>query len=235
MSNFFIQRFRMTTLFLLAVFVLGACATTYNGEMRGEAMTEKEMKPTSATEAADLRVTLNALLQEHVYLAAAATDAFLNGNMEEFQAAAAALDANSVDIAKANGAAYGPEAEEAFLPLWRKHIGLVIDYTTGLATNDPTKQEKAVNNLVAYTQEFGAFLNSATPSLPADAVAQLVKDHVLTLKTVIDAQAADDYITAYTALREAASHMQMITDTHIEAVVRQFPEKFAQPVSKLGK
>ena len=196
---------------------------------------EKGMKPTSATEAADLRVALNALLQEHVYLATAATNAALNGNIEEFQAAAAALDENSVDLADANGAAYGTEAEEAFLPLWRKHIGFVVNYTTGLATNDTTKQEKAVNDLVAYTQEFGAFLNSATPSLPADAVAQLVKDHVLTLKTVIDAQAAGDYTTAYTALREAASHMQMIADAHIEAVVQQFPEKFAQPVSKLDK
>ncbi len=89
--------------------------------------------PTSATPAAGLRVGLNALLSEHVYLAAAATNAALAGRQPEFEAAAAALDANSVDVAKAIGSVYGPDAEKAFLPLWRKHIGMVVDYTVGKA------------------------------------------------------------------------------------------------------
>src|SRR5581483_3522810 len=90
----------------------------------------------------------------------------------------------------ANGSVYGPNAEKAFLPLWRRHIGFFVDYTTGVATKDKAKQEKAVNDLLAYTKEFGAFLHSASPSLPADAVAELVKEHVLTLKAVVDDQAA---------------------------------------------
>ncbi|HEX3036462.1 MAG TPA: hypothetical protein VHT73_15300 [Thermodesulfobacteriota bacterium] len=229
MSNFFIQRFRVTTLLLLAVFVLGSCATTQKDETEGKAMMEKEMKPTSLTKAADLRVALNALLQEHVYLAAALTNAALNGNTEEFQAAATVLDGNSIDLARANGAAYGTEAEEAFLPLWRKHIGFFVEYTTGVATNDTAKQEKAVNDLVAYTQEFGAFLNSATPSLPAEAVAQLVKQHALSLKAVVDARAANNADDAYTGLREAAAHMQLIADAHSGALAQQFPYKFPGP------
>ena len=40
--------------------------------------------------------------------------------------------------------------------------------------------------------DFGAFLASANPNLPKDVVAGLVKDHILTLKPVIDAQAAGD-------------------------------------------
>src|SRR5262245_5866525 len=92
--------------------------------------------PTSSTPAAGLRVGLNALLSEHVYLAAAATNAALGGRQPEFEAAAAALDANSVDVAKAIGSVYGVEAEQAFLPLWRKHIGMVVDYTVGAATGD---------------------------------------------------------------------------------------------------
>src|SRR2546430_2406058 len=67
---------------------------------------------TSATKAADLRTGLNALLGEHVYLASAATNAALGGRQAEFEAAAAALDANSVDIAKAIGSVYGADAED---------------------------------------------------------------------------------------------------------------------------
>lgn len=173
-----------------------------------------------------MRVALNRLLMEHVVLAAAATGAALGKREAEFQAAAAALDANSVDLAKAVGSVYGADAEKAFLPLWRKHIGFVVDYTTGLAAKDKAKQEKAVADLLAYTQEFGAFLNSANPNLPKDVVASLVKEHILTLKAVIDAQAAGDANKAYMGLREAAAHMQKIADALAEAIVKQFPDKF---------
>ena len=182
--------------------------------------------PTSATPAAGLRVGLNALLSEHVYLAAAATNAALGGRQAEFEAAAAALDANSVDVARAIGSVYGPDAEQAFLPLWRKHIGMVVEYTVGAATGDRARQEKAVNDLVGYTQDFGAFLSGANPNLPKAVVADLVKHHVLTLKAVIDAQAAKDQDRIYTALRTGAGHMQMIADPLAEAIVQQFPDRF---------
>jgi hypothetical protein len=178
------------------------------------------------TPAAELRSGLNALLSEHVILAAAATGATLGGRSAEFQAAAGALDANSIDLAKAIGSVYGLDAEQAFLPLWRKHIGFAVDYTQGVATQDRAKQNKAVAQLVQYTQDFGAFLSSVNPNLPKPVIADLVKTHVLTLKDVIDAQAARDPVKAYTALRTAASHMHMIADPLAGAIVKQFPVKF---------
>jgi hypothetical protein len=181
---------------------------------------------TSATQAASLRTTLNALFAEHVVLAGAATGAALGGREAEFKAAAGALDANSVAIAQAIGSVYGKDAEAAFLPLWRKHIGFVVDYTVGVAGSDRAKQDKAVNELVAYTQDFGAFLASANPNLPKAVVADLVKHHVVTLKTVIDAQAAKDPARAYTAARTAAGHMQQIADPLAEAIVKQFPDRY---------
>ncbi len=186
--------------------------------------------PTSSTTsspASDLRTALNSLLQEHVYLAAAATGSALGGRQSEFQAAAGALDANSVALSKAIGSVYGSDAETAFLALWRKHIGFVVDYTTGVATKDRNKQNQAVNALVGYTKDFGAFLSSANPNLTTDAVAGLVKDHVLTLKDVIDAQAAVNPAKAYAAARTAAAHMAMIADPLADAIVKQFPSRFS--------
>jgi len=58
--------------------------------------------------------------------------------------------------------------------LWRKHIGMVVDYTVGVAANDKAKQDKAVAELIGYTQDFGAFLQSANPNLPKSVVADLV-------------------------------------------------------------
>jgi hypothetical protein len=181
----------------------------------------------SGAKSADLRVALNNALREHVVLAAFATNAALGGRTPEFQAAAGALDANSVDISKAIGSVYGKPAEDAFLPLWRKHIGMFVDYTTGVATKDAAKQKKAVDDLMGYTQDFGAFLNSANPNLPKNVVADLVKAHAASLKEVVDAQGAGDQAKAFAGLRKAAAHMQHIADPLAGAIVKQFPQKFA--------
>lgn len=202
------------------------CSQTTGMPMGGSAMAAPAMT-TSSTKAAGLRSGLNNLLQEHVYLAAAATGAALGGRDAEFKAAAAALDQNSVAIGKAIGSVYGIDAERAFLPLWRRHIGFAVDYTVGVATSDRAKADKAVSDLIGYTEDFGAFLASANPNLPKKVVADLVKHHVVTLKDVIDAQASKDPAKAYVAVRTAAGHMSMIADPLAEAIVKQFPDKFA--------
>lgn len=212
----------MTTLTALG----GCSADMMRGSGTSSSAAMASPAGTSATPAAALRTSLNALLSEHVYLAAAATGAALGGRTAEFQAAAGALDANSVAIGRAIGSVYGPDAEKAFLPLWRRHIGFAVDYTTALAAKDQARQDKAVSELVGYTQDFGAFLASANPHLPKAVVADLVKHHVVTLKEVIDAQASMDAGRAYAALRTAAGHMQMIADPLAEAIVKQFPDRF---------
>lgn len=212
------KRFLLAILPALAILGLAACGTA--------ATPVPPPPPTSATKAAELRSALNLLLAEHIVLATNATGAALGGRDAEFKAAATALDANSVDLSKAVGSVYGANAETAFLALWRTHIGFAVDYTTGVATKDKAKQDKAVADLLGYTTGFGAFLNSASPSLPKDTVADLVKTHILTLKDVIDAQAANDPAKAMTALRKAYGHMRFICDPLAEAIVKQFPDKF---------
>jgi hypothetical protein len=226
-----IKTFARLTGVAAIVALLGVgCSSTMSHQMTSTAMAAAPQSAGAtamATPATELRTGLNALLSEHVLLAAAATGAALGGRNAEFQAAAGALDANSVDISKAIGSVYGADAEKAFLPLWRKHIGFAVDYTMGVATKDKAKQNKAVADLVQYTQDFGAFLSSANPNLPKNVVADLVKTHVLTLKDVIDAQAAGDPVKAYTALRTAAGHMAMIANPLADAIVKQFPAKYS--------
>ena len=57
-------------------------------------------------------------------------------------------------------------------------------------------------------------------------MADLVKHHVLTLKSVIDAQAAKDHAKVYARARTAAGHMQLIADPLAEAIVKQFPDRY---------
>ena len=207
--------YKRFSLFIIAAFVwIGASA----------AIPAQAAHPQITT--SDLRALLSSQLGEHVVLAASATNAALHGRDAEFKAAADALDTNSVDLSQSIGSVYGTDAAQAFLPLWRKHIGFFVDYTQGVAAKDQAKQDQAISDLTQYAQDFGAFLNSANPNLPKETVANLLKPHVATLVSVINAQATDDYAKAYPALRDSYAHMSMIADPLANAIVQQFPDKF---------
>jgi hypothetical protein len=190
-------------------------------------MASDHAMPAMSVSSSDLRVGLNNLLAEHAELGLAATNAALGGRSVEFKAAAGALDANSVALSQAIGSVYGDGAGQAFLALWRKHIGFIVDYTTALAKKDEKMQDKAVNDLLGYSKDFAAFVNAANPNLPVDVVTDLVKSHVVGFKAAIDAQAKGDWTTAYAKTREAAAHMQMIADPLAGAIAKQFPDKYA--------
>ena len=110
-----------TTTLLLGT--VAFAAPSANAQMAAGHMLEQPM----ATSGSDLRVALNNLMAEHAQLGLAATAAALGGRSGEFQAAAAALDANSVSLSQAIGSVYGQGAQDAFLALWRKHIGFIVD------------------------------------------------------------------------------------------------------------
>jgi hypothetical protein len=212
----------LLTTAIAAGFLAGAPAlASHHEEMKAQ-----KSAMMSETSASDLRVSLTQLLGEHALLASAATGAALGGRTAEFEAAAAALDANSVDLSNAIGSVYGKGAEDAFLPLWRTHIGFFVDYTMSSAKKDAAGKKKAVADLMGYAEDFGAFLNSANPNLPKDAVAGLVREHVKTLAAVVDAQAKGDLKAAYMAERTAFMHMQHISDALASAIAAQFPDRF---------
>ena len=175
--------------------------------------------------AAGLRVALNRLLGEHVLLAASATNAALDGRTADFESAAAELDNNSVDLTSAISAVYGEEAGASFLEQWREHIGFFVDYTTATAAGDTDGQQAAVDDLVAYTTSFAEFLSGAT-GVPAAALEENLQMHVLGLKAVVDAQAAEDETAHYTSLREAYAHMAMTAEALSGAIAGQQPEMF---------
>jgi hypothetical protein len=161
------------------------------------------------TPAGDLRAGLTALLTQHVYAAGIAINTAVakGGNLKDPMVVSAvnALDANSVALSKAVGAAY-PKAEAPFLASWRQHIGFFVDYTLGKATKSDAKVAKARTDLDGYRTSFGQLISSVVPELPADAVANELKPHVASLYAAIDAVVAGDP-SVFGKLQTAAGHM----------------------------
>ncbi len=181
----------------------------------------------AASGASELRSLLTAQLTEHVYLAGIAVTQGVGEGLDSgaFKASAGALDKNSKALAKSIESVYGADAGKQFLALWRKHIGMFVEYTKGKATGDKKLAAKAQKDLDGYRTEFGAFLESANPNLTQDAVAEELKPHVASLSAAIDSVVAGKG-DAFDKLQEAASHMPQTANVLAGAIVKQSPDKF---------
>ena len=211
-----------TSLALLAILALAVVASASgHAKHRGMQM-QMSKSATTATTAAELRVTLDNLLGEHALLAIWATQAGYSGQ-KSFPALAAQLDRNSVAISKAVASVYGAAAGRQFLDgknLWRAHIKYFVDYTVALVKKDTAGQKKAVASLMTYIQVQAAFFAKAT-GLPKQALVNDLTAHVLQLKGQLDAYAKGNFKQSYALADGAYQHMFMTGDLLAGAIAKQ--------------
>lgn len=181
--------------------------------------------PTTDTKAADLRVLLGGLEQEHVALAADATRAGFDGTAS-FKPAAGSLDKNSHDIASAVASVYGKDAGDKFYQIWNSHIGFFVDYTVAAKAGNKAGMDAAVKNLGGYVDAISTFFSGANPNLPKAAVSQLVSEHVNLLKAAVDTYGAGDIDGSFAKERDARTQIGTIANAIAGAIVKQNPAKF---------
>jgi hypothetical protein len=211
-----------TSLALLAILALAVVASASGHAKHGGMQMQMSKSATTATTAAELRVTLDNLLGEHALLAIWATQAGYSGQ-KSFPALAAQLDRNSVAISKAVASVYGAAAGRQFLDgknLWRAHIKYFVDYTVALAKKDTAGQKKAVANLMTYIRVQAAFFAKAT-GLPKQALVNDLTAHVLQLKGQLDAYAKGNFKQSYALADGAYQHMFMTGDLLAGAIAKQ--------------
>jgi len=171
---------------------------------------------------AETRAVLTHLLQEHVYLAGIALEQAVEagGDLDApaVVAAVATLDENSVALSNVIAVA-GEENGEAFLGLWREHIGFFVEYTLGRATSDDARADDAALALDGYKLAAGVFFEEITGGeLPADDFIASLDGHTATVLGYIDAMVAGEP-TAYSDLRAAAQHMSSSASAIAAAVI----------------
>lgn len=188
-------------------------------------------RETAFSPAIDLRITLDRLLGEHVYLAAIAMRARL-GTSGNLPAAADALAANSAELAATIGAIYGEGAETAFAGLWNDHTGLYLDYVAGAAEGDDAARQASLAGLRQYRSDFSDFLAGANPLLDAAGLESLLEMHTEHLIEQVGEYDEGDYAAAYETLRQAYEHSGELSAGLAGAIADQFPRLF--PDTALG-
>lgn len=183
---------------------------------------EKGLTGNADGDAAGLRAALTGLLIQHVAQTGAIIQSLVaTGSLSSPQTTGAisALDQNTVDLGKAIGSLYGGDAQQAFLKMWRAHIGFFVAYTEGIAGNDAAKVRQAKHQLAGYQKQFGDFLGSAT-GLPGSAVSADLQGHVQTLEAAIKAILAKSP-SASTKIAMAESHMAGTAQVLAKAIAAQ--------------
>jgi hypothetical protein len=147
--------------------------------------------------AIDTRVSLNALLQEHSYLATMTTDAAAAGRVNEQTAATAALGTNVVALGKLFTELMGTAAGTAVQQVWGARNADLIAYAT---KGDATAKQNLSDKFV--TRFYGV----------APVASDAARDQVIATIKVIDDQRAKALKAVAGDDRAAATGMQGIAD-----------------------
>ena len=182
-------------------------------------------RDTAFSPALDLRITLDRLLGEHTYLAASSMRAQLT-DAGDLDAARAALDDNSAELAAQISAIYGADSAVAFDALWVSHTDLYLSYVEAVAAGDADQENEALDGLRAYRSDFSSFLAEANPFLDAEGLEGLLATHTDHLIAQVTAYQDEDYAAAYEALREGYAHTELLAAGLGGAIADQFPLKF---------
>jgi hypothetical protein len=182
-------------------------------------------RDTAFSPAVDVRMTLERLLGEHMYLAAAAMRARLEG-AEDLPAIVEAVGANSAELAGVIGEIYGDPAAAAFDDLWSSHVDHYLAYVDAIAADDASAADAALEALRTYRAEFGEFLTGANPYLDPVAFEAMLARHTDHLTEQVIAYRDEGYEEAYAIGRHGYAQTSELAAGLSGAIADQFPLLF---------
>jgi len=202
----------------------------------GKALASTLLPPETATVLGTpswrLRSALTQLLGEHVELVVGAMRAAVTDS-DDFDAAAAAVNGNTTDLAGAVDTLFGSAAARSFQSLWADHIDLLVSYAAALAKGDDARRSDIGAKLNGFETRLAAFLNGATgDKIAAAALAKALQSHDAMLRQQVDAFVAKDYTTAhdvaYTTYQEMYGLAGQLADAFGAKVASRLPRGAAQ-------
>ena len=207
----------------LAALTLFACSTSRGPVASGTRLTSPSPNPADS-KAADLRTRLDLLLGEHVMVIAKESSAAHRA--DEFAGYLHLLTTNGSDLTDLMRSALGGTAAARFDTIWSAQNDYLVHYTIGLVAHDKSKSDAATASLVnGFVPQFSQFA-ADTAQIPLGPIAQLVMQHALQTKAVIDDQVAQRYPRMYADLHIAYGQAALIGDALAPRIAKEFPDKF---------
>jgi hypothetical protein len=181
-----------------------------------------------------LRSAFAMLLGEHMELLVDAQRATFAGT-QEFEAAAAQVNANTTALTKAMAGIVGPTKAAEFQTAWANHVEGLMDYTAAVAGNDQNAKTVAKQNLDGFAERLALYFSDIVKNaLAADPLTAAITAHDAHLIHHVDAYAAKRYEQAQEM--ELAGYQQMlgVANTLVGAIQRTVKPRLPVGGSQTG-
>ena len=154
---------------------------------------------------------------------------------QEFQAAAAQVNANTTALTTAMAGIVGPTKATEFQTAWANHVEGLMAYTAAVAGNDETGKTVAKQNLEGFAERLGLYFSDIVKNLlAADPLTDAITAHDTHLMHHVDAYAAKDYTRAQQLELEGYQQMLGVANTLVGAIQRTVTPRLPVGGSKTG-
>jgi hypothetical protein len=181
---------------------IGAPASTQAGHPADHMATPTTLLPADASPE-QLRGQFEQLLGQHALLALRLARSQVAKTADVEQVAQASLQHNSDALSQLVETAYDHTQRGRFQPLWQGYVTDLSAYASAAASRDPSAKQQARAELMAYCDDYGAWLATASNGqVRSEDAARAARTRVLGLMRQVDAYAARDYGQAYRLERD---------------------------------
>ena len=168
----------------------------------------------------DVRVSLNRLLLEQVYLTGAAVEAAADGRVPDAQARVSAASDSAGELGQQLAEVWGPDLGSALADRERAETATLVTLAAG------GNRAQATTDLDRLRGEIDGLLAAANPLLPKGVLSQQLRPIDQAVLSASDAFTARDFTTAYARLREAARATQKPADTVALSIIDRYPGRY---------
>ncbi len=182
-----------------------------------------------SSKAKELRLTMRSLWEDHIFWVRNVVLTTKLGDSAAAKGEEEQVVENAKAIANAIVPYYGREAGDKLFTLLAGHWGAVKDYMNADFAANKEAKSAAMEKMTKNANDIAAFLSSANPNWPKDALVSALAAHGGFHMAQIDQINAKDFSAEAKTWEAMKNQVNGIADTLTDGIVKQFPQKFGQP------